>query len=91
MSVGAATLQGMDSLEGRITARLQAAVDHQVRAGTYPGNEDQGLAVREPGGDLVVMMTIDDVARIAASAAREWFQRPAKRKPPPSEEGRGRR
>jgi len=54
-------------------ARLQAALDHQVRARAHPGDEDQGLAVREQGGELVVMLTMDDIARIAAAAAREWF------------------
>lgn len=60
----------MDDLQARIAARLNEALDQQIAGGFY-STAERGLAF---GGDIVdaaaIMLSIEDVARIAAAEAR---------------------
>ncbi|GAA2681608.1 hypothetical protein [Actinoplanes palleronii] len=62
-------------LEERIAARLNRALDQLVGAGAYAyADDDRGLAAGEPGsGSVRLRLTVDEVARIAAQEARDWF------------------
>jgi hypothetical protein len=59
----------MDSLADRIAARLHAALDRQVAAGFVAIQAQRGLASGGPE-EPVIVLTVDDVARIAAQVAQ---------------------
>jgi hypothetical protein len=59
----------MPTLEERIAARLHQALDHHERARIECFTAERGLAVGGPDIPIIVL-TIDDVARIAADTAR---------------------
>ncbi|WP_045742262.1 hypothetical protein [Actinoplanes rectilineatus] len=59
----------MDELQERISARLAAVVEHQVRTGAEVG-EGRAALVDELG---VPRLSLDDLARLAADEARAWF------------------
>lgn len=65
----------MESLEERIAARLNEALDRQVAAEMYAYDpDDRGLAAGERGsGSVHLRLSVEDVARIAAQAAKSWF------------------
>ena len=59
----------MPSLEERIAARLHEALDHHKRADISVPHAERGLAAGGPDGP-VILMTVQDVARIAAEVGR---------------------
>jgi hypothetical protein len=59
----------MASLEDRIAARLHRTLDHLEAAGFEAPAAKRALAVNGPD-DPVIVMTVEDVARVAVSAAR---------------------
>lgn len=88
MSEGGFTLGGMmplgsrvvpedATLEGRIKARLNEALDANIAAEVFCHAAQRGLGSIE--GDRVhspidvIRLSVDDVARIAAQEARAWF------------------
>ncbi len=60
----------MSSLEERIAARLHRALDHHERANICTPFARRGLAVGGPDEPILVL-TVEDVARIAALAVVE--------------------
>lgn len=61
----------MATLEERIAARLDEALDRMVAAGTYLAEGQRGLADFDDGDDVTFpRLSIADVARIAADEAR---------------------
>lgn len=65
----------METLEERIAARLNEALDRKVAAEMYAYDpDDRGLAAGKPGsGSVHLRLSVDDVARIAAAEARAWL------------------
>ena len=69
------------TLEHRIETALNRALEQQVRGGFYgalgmPGEPCRGLVavdLEELGAHDVIRLSMADVARIAAVAARGWF------------------
>jgi len=66
----------VESLEERIAARLNEALDRQAAGNVYPVGE-RGLVAQDLIGDLepggVILLSVEDVARIAAQEARAWL------------------
>ncbi len=60
----------MLTLEQRIAARLHNALDHHERANNFTPEARRGLAVGGPD-DPVIVLTVEDVARIAALVATD--------------------
>ncbi len=59
-----------DELADRIAERLHAALDSKVSAEIFVGHAERGLAAGGPE-EPVIALTVEEVARIAARAARE--------------------
>lgn len=60
----------MASLEERIAARLREVLDHQERGGfAAPPDTERGMAIGGPDNPEIVL-TVEDVARIAAQVAK---------------------
>ncbi len=60
----------MLTLEERIAARLHEALDHHERANISAPAAERGMAVGGPD-DPVLVLTVEDVARIAALVATD--------------------
>lgn len=61
----------METLEQRIAARLHDALDAQARGG-FLAVTDRGLGLfDDSGADGTCVLTVEDVARIAAQEARD--------------------
>jgi hypothetical protein len=58
----------MPTLEQRIAARLHQALDHHERAEIFAPTAQRGLAAGGPDVPAIVL-TVEDVARIAAHVA----------------------
>lgn len=65
----------VDTLQRRIAARLNEALDRMVASDTYGYDpDDRGLAAPAPGSGCVhLRLSVEDVARIAAGEAYRWF------------------
>jgi hypothetical protein len=61
----------MPSLPELIQARIEAALLHHERADSFVPDARRGMATGGPD-DLVVRLTVPDVARLAAHAAEDW-------------------
>jgi hypothetical protein len=64
------------TLEGRMAARLNAALDRQVAGEFYRFENERGLVdlAAEPHASTgAVRLSVEDVARICAQEARDWF------------------
>ena len=58
----------MTDLAARIAAQLHTAIDHQLAAGITAPADERGLAAGGPDAPVIVL-SVEDVARIAAQAA----------------------
>jgi len=73
MALGSRVVLTGESLEGRIEAALQEELDRQARAGMAVIS-DRGMGLfTEDGLDGSCLMSMRDVARVAAQAAKSWF------------------
>ena len=75
MPLGTRVVPEDATLEARIAARLDKALDAAIRAGFEVLDAERGLAVVDHDvSELgVIRLSVADVARIAAQAAREWW------------------
>lgn len=64
----------MDELAERIAARLNEALDRSANAEFLAGG-DRGLALGPANGgqEADIVLSVEDVARIAADEARAWL------------------
>lgn len=63
----------METLEERISAALTEALDRQA-AGGFESGFDVGLGyVEQDGREGWIGLSMEDVSRIAAAAAKSWF------------------
>jgi hypothetical protein len=60
----------MPTAEEHIAARLHQALDHHERARISAPAAERGLAIGGPSA-LDIVLTVDDVARIAAAAVAD--------------------
>lgn len=84
MPLGSRVVPEDATLEGRIAARLNEALDRQAAA-DFEAPGERGLAdyqspancpvctPRCDAGEFVLRLSVEDVARIAAQEARAWF------------------
>jgi hypothetical protein len=74
MPLGTRVVPEETTLEHRIETALGEALDRMVATEAYAFDpDDRGLVTRESGESLALRLSMRDVARIAAAAARGWF------------------
>jgi hypothetical protein len=72
-SLGTRPTEVVETLEQRIKTRLDGELEQRARAGELR-IADRGLGLfDQDGSDGTCYLTLDDVARVAAAAARGWF------------------